>query len=642
MRFSVRDELRSCGIVSQQVRTERNMQKFLPPVLALFLASPVSAQAATNPASENDVIIVTSSLRPIAKSQTTSALTLFTAQDLARQGPISLSTLLQDVPGLTVSRSGPAGQLTQVRLRGSEANHVVVLLNGFPATDPFTGGHDFAFDGTSLLSGVEVLRGEQSAIWGSGALGGVIDMQSGPDAHNDISAYIEAGSLNTRAGQVRFSRTDGRHAFWGGANAARSDGVDIAGLGGEEDGYSTRNFLLGAQAGLAGNARLEFLATSNHGRSEYDSDTDFDGRLNETGDSLTHDTFRIQTRLVRQEEGEISWQLGGQFLQSNNANAGTNSDGADAMVFAQAHKRWRQGKITHEMTMRGEWRQQDFEVNGGHGALQNQNRSEDQLSLAGEYRLAADPFVIQLSARQDQNHLFANAHALQAGISWQTPVRGGRLRLRYGEGVKNPGFYELFGYFPTSFIGNPDLQPEQQHGVEAGWVQELGSAHISLSVFSSRLGDEIYTDFSQYPFTAKNRTGESIREGVELAGVWQVTPALRLNGALSHVHSENELEQLELRRPEWLASVGVDWQSGKWTVSAAMNGQSSQKDTDFATYSTVDLRGFALLRAHIAYEISPGLSLYVRGENLLDREAVQVVGYASQPRTAYGGIRLAF
>lgn len=615
------------------------MRKSTPPLLAFMLAMPICAHG--QDAKPDDEIIVTSAFTPIPVDETVSAVSRFDAHDLTLQGPVPLPDLLRDVPGLTVSRSGPVGQLTQVRMRGSEANHVQVLLNGFPATDPFTGEHDFAFDGTGLLSGVEVLRGEQSALWGSGALGGVIDLQSQLSADKRFSGYLEAGSLKTIAGQMRFSRQGARNAVWGGANMVRSDGVDIAGLGGEADGYVSRDLLLGAETGLSANTKLEFLATASHGRSEYDTDADYDGRLDETSDRLTRDTIRAQTRLVHADNTGPSWQLGAQIVQTDSNSAGTTSSGKDAYVYAQAKGRWQQGNITHELTVRGEYQHQDFDVDAGPGAPQNQQQSEDRLSLAGEYRLLAEPFVLQLSARQDDNHSFANAHAVQAGLSWQTPIVGGRLRLRYGEGVKNPGFYELWGYFPSTFVGNPVLKPEQQKGVEAGWEQELGRAHISLSVFSSRLQDEIYTDFSQYPYTARNRIGKSSRNGVELAGNWQVRSDLRVYGSLSHVRSENEQDQAQLRRPEWLTSFGVDWQPGQWSFSAAMDGQSSLLDTDFSTYSTVHLPGFALLRARIAHEFRPGMEIYVRGENLLDRDAVQVVGYASQPRTVYGGVRIA-
>lgn len=608
---------------------------------ALLLALPAQAQDKPDNTGK-DEIVVTSSLTPIARSETVNALSVFSAEDLQMQGPIPLSDMLRDIPGLAVNRSGPAGQLTQVRLRGSEANQVLVMLNGFPVNDPYTGGHDFAFDGTGLLSGVEVLRGEQSALWGAGALGGVINLQNGPADHDISSAQFEAGSLNYQSGQIRFSQRSDKRAIWGGADVARSDGVDVSGLNGETDGYARRDLQLGLQTRIAPNTHLDLFATTGHGRSDYDSDTDFDGRLDETSDKMIRDTTRVQARLMHMPDTGISWQLGAQFQQQKTHISDTISIGRDTYIFAQAHRKWTQGKTSQQLTVRGEWQHLDFDVDGGPGALQNQRQSEDQLSVAAEYRLVTDPLVLQVSARQDENRLFANAHAVQAGISLRTPVQGGRLRFRYGEGVKNPGFYELYGYFPSTFVGNPDLQPEQQRGVEAGWEQDWGNAQISLSVFSSRLHNEIYTDFAQYPATARNHQGSSLREGVELAGNWQLTPTLYLTGAVSHVRAGNEQNQPELRRPEWFTSFGLDWRPGQWVISADLNGQSSLRDTDFATFTTVDLPGFALMRARIAYQFTSHMTVYVRGENLLDRNAVQVVGYAPQPRTLYGGLSLDF
>jgi vitamin B12 transporter len=115
----------------------------------------------------------------------TSAASILTEQDIKDRGQAFLSDILRSLPGLAVSRSGPAGNLTQIRVRGSEANHVLVLIDGVEAGNPNTGEFDFAGIRSEDIIQIEVLRGEQSALWGSDAIGGVINIITRAGSRNE-------------------------------------------------------------------------------------------------------------------------------------------------------------------------------------------------------------------------------------------------------------------------------------------------------------------------------------------------------------------------------------------------------------------------------------------------------------------------
>ncbi len=167
---------------------------------AIFLlSSPALAQTDDAGPDAPDTVIVIGGRIPALAEDITSAASLVDEDDIALRGGLTLADTLRSVPGIAVSRSGGAGGLTDLRLRGSEANHVLVLIDGIEASVPLTGGYDFAHAPGFGVERVEVLRGEQSALWGSDAIGGVINIRTAG------STGSEAPSGPVRSGLLRDS-----------------------------------------------------------------------------------------------------------------------------------------------------------------------------------------------------------------------------------------------------------------------------------------------------------------------------------------------------------------------------------------------------------------------------------------------------
>ena len=224
-----------------------------------------------------------------------------------------------------------------------------------------------------------------------------------------------------------------------------------------------------------------------------------------------------------------------------------------------------------------------------------------------------------------------------------------RLRASAGTGVKNPTFTELFGFFPASFVGNPDLKPEQSEGWEIGWDQQIGDAQFSVTYFEAELDNEIFTDFffdpvaSVFGSTPANRAGESERSGVELAANWAATEALTINGSMSFIDSQNDSGVDEIRVPPETASLSFDWRSGEiddLRVGLALDYVGEQLDTDFGTFQTVELGAYTLVSATAEIPFSPRVSFTIRGDNLLDENALDVVGFNTPGSGIYIGFKL--
>lgn len=612
--------------------------------LFLVLSSTVFAQDGEDAA---DTIIVIGGRIPVPEQDVTSAVSVVERSDIELRGGVSLADTLRAVPGVAVSRSGGAGALTDLRLRGSEANHTLVLIDGIEASVPLTGGYDFAHMPGFGVASVEILRGEQSALWGADAIGGVINIRTAdPDAPPSGLAQFELGSFGTRFAGARAAGEDGR--FWAGLAASRleSDGIDISGIGNENDGYSRFFASATGRYDLGEGESIQWTARFADFESEFDSDSDFNGLLDNTNENAAGRQAALGARLTLDRGGlrhDLAANLATDRLETfTDAAFVRETDAERLQAFYQATRDWQAGDTTHRLTGLVEASRETFDSFAGAGAASNQSQEIETVSAAFDYHVRRGALRLSASARQDWNERYEDAATWRIGGAWAFNAIGGRVRASFGEGVKTPGVYELFGFFPGFFVGNPDLQPERSLGWEIGWDQEFADmASLSLTWFEAELTDEIFTDFAVFPFTARNRTGESRRAGLELGGAVSLSPSLVLTGSATLLDAE-ENGAPELRRPETTGSLALRWQSGsgRWQAGLAADYTGEQRDTDFGTFSTVTLPAYTLLSARAAWQVSETVQLYVRGTNLTDEEAIDVFGYASEGRGLFLGLRL--
>jgi vitamin B12 transporter len=211
--------------------------------------------------------------------------------------------------------------------------------------------------------------------------------------------------------------------------------------------------------------------------------------------------------------------------------------------------------------------------------------------------------------------------------------------------VTNPSFFELYGFAPSNFIGNPNLVPESSIGWDAGIEQTLFDQRfiVDVTYFQSRLRNEIQTIFvPPGSFTAINLPGISNRNGVEITGKLSPTPWLLLSAGYTYTDSRDFTETPELRRPRHAAtgSATVKFANdrGKATVNVVYNGE--MRDTWFKTPAeTVFLRAYTLVGGQISYDVTPWATAYVRAENLFDTQYEEVFSYRSPGFAAYAGLR---
>ncbi|WP_417494552.1 TonB-dependent receptor plug domain-containing protein [Maricaulis sp.] len=598
-----------------------------------------------------ETIYVTAARIPLAAGDATASISALDPAMIEARGGVFIADILRTIPGLSVSRSGTAGALTQIRARGSEANHVLVLIDGIEAASPFTGEADFAHYTFDDLASIEVARGEQSALWGADAIGGVISLRTAvPEQGRELSLRAEAGSFGTSRFSARFGKGLEHGYLAAGIGAYETDGVDVSGLGGERDGYSnhTANFLAGHELGTG--VRIETALRWVGYETRSDADTDYDGLLDDTNDRRSGDQVLARAALT------IEQQLGGVAVTHEMATQYTDdvsrsfddvsrtalSEGQRTQAHYQLTGQWMTGETEHRLTGLVEYEQDRTRNDAGPGSLANQSHDLGSTAFALDYGFGHGPLDLTASVRHESNERFDDALTWRAGIAWAFDSLGGRLRLSGGEGVKNPGVFELFGYYPAYFIGNPALKPERSRGWELGWEQGVGDGrgHVSAVWFQSELTDEIYTDFGVFPATARNATSRSDRSGLELEAGWDVSDAIALFGSATFMESDQD-GAAEIRRPERLASLTLDWHpEGSWSASMTVDHTGEQLDTEFGTFQSVTLDAYTLLGSQLRWQAREGVELYLRGENLLDEDYQDVFGYHTPGRGVYLGLRL--
>ena len=591
------------------------------------------------PFNSDEIVVTADRIGFSTTDEITSPVSIITETEIQNRNQAFITDLLRTIPSLAVSQSGGGGSLTQLRLRGSEANHVLVIIDGVEVNNPTDGAFDFGGLRSEDVVRIEVLRGEQSALYGSDAVGGVINIITrAGETREQWRASVEGGSRETLEGQFTGIIPIGRASLSINGNAFTTEGFDISGQNGEKDGADSRRLSVGLNRVEVGRVTLSANGAVNLRTAEFDEDSDFDGRLNNTNSEtdVKTTTARVDARFA----------LAGfdHLIQSNMTETQTDTQAgfASKTIGTRQNASWaakRDFADIHSFTLLGEVEREEYEFTGDPDIPDIYN-----YGLAADYRFNKENLTLTASVRYDINDVFADATTWRVGAGYGFNWNG-RLRGSIGTGVKNPTLIELFGFFPASrFTGNPDLKPETSLGYSIGYEQSIGTTFkASIDYFNSELSDEITTLFNpDFTTSVINLESESSREGIEVEAQWTPTGTLDLNGSVSFLDSDqNGID--EIRRPDFLASATATWQAtDDLTATLNLDHTGSQRDTDFATFSNVELDAYTLMGANLRYSVSDRVNVYLRGTNLLDKNYQDVVGFSTAGRGVFIGLNANF
>ncbi|NNK45822.1 MAG: TonB-dependent receptor [Altererythrobacter sp.] len=600
------------------------------------------------------IVVISSRGGPVDLSDNTGSLSFLDAEDLEQRQVRDVVDVLRDVPGIAVA--SVAGQ-TQLRLRGSEANHVLVLVDGIEVSDPFAGEFDVGTLQAEIGSRIEVLRGPQSALYGSDAIGGVVAYDSG--RFDGISAFVEGGTNETVNGAIRLGTTG---ESWSGSFSAVavSTGGEPNARGGTRE-IGRNSYTLSGKAETELSLELSLRASGRFVRTEGEfNDSDFDTTSPTFGFVIDSPDTRFENEAIyalvgahlETMRGDWTHDLSIQMADIARDTFGSfgRTSGSDGDRLKASYVSGLRIKNAHSLTFAADWERERFRNDDPFDSAFTGRRSIENVGLAGEYRFDGRRFDASAAIRHDINDRFADETTFRLGTGYDLTIYT-RLRAAFGTGMKNPGFFELFGFFDGQFIGNEDLMPEKSESWELGVDQRFPDSDISLSAtyFNSRLKDEIFTTFPA-PFfiaTPANRDTLSKQQGVELSVHAQLGTQVSLDAAYTYLDAEeNGVE--EVRRPGNVASAVLTWtapgDAGSATLVVRHNGATD--DVAFTDPSfipvTARLDAYTLVNFNAEARLTGRFSVFGRVENLFDETYEQVFSFVSPGRSAIVGVRADF
>jgi vitamin B12 transporter len=604
----------------------------------------------------NTEIIVTAERALEEAGDTPASVTVIDSRSIERLGEPLVPSLLRLTPSVSVATSGPAGSLTEVRIRGAENNHTLLFIDGIRANDPATGNQPrFEVLNADVISRIEVVRGPQSALWGSEAVGGVVAVDGIDATDSRYSVGAEAGSFGFRRASASGALTRQDLSVSGGIGWQRAKGVDAFDGTGDRDGYRNLSGRVRGVWRATPDVRLGVAGFALSGRSEFDG---YDPLTFLHADTLDSSRNRLAAGRVWGEVGDAdaawSGRVGGSLLTSRNRNFLASAEinrtsGRRAALDAQAQHRFTTSPIEHRLILAADLEREEF-VAGDviYGGATNQARDREHNAVTAEWRADAGPIAVDVAVRRDIFNRFKDATSVRASLLADVGS-GFSLTASYGEGIAQPTFFDLYGFFPGSFVGNEALKPESSRGYETSIRYRQGAFGASLTAYRQRLRDEIVDVFDPDTFLSStvNRADTSRRSGVEAEFDWSLGEQLRLTANYAYLKATEPVEMgsplREARRPKHSGSFAADGRAGRLTYGVSLAYTGSRIDTDFESfpYRRVTLDSYWLAGARIAFDVVEGVQIFARAANAFDERYQDALGYRTEGRSIHGGIRLA-
>lgn len=602
--------------------------------------------AATAQESQLPEVVISANQAPIEESKVGASVTVLKGEELRARGFVTAGEALRFVPGVMVNRNASSGSLTQVRIRGSEANATLVTVDGVQSQRLDFGDFDWADFLLEDIDRIEVVRGPQSGISGANASSGVIAIftKSGKGLKKPEAEYrVEGGTQNSHRESASFRGQFG--AFYGAVTVQNKEtqGYNIARTGTETD--PNRAKIATAKGGFdVGNLNIEGFVRYVDRAVQYDPEfsipiTDGYGydqfRSTTSRIAATHTAFDgrlVQRVSASHVEDKFNSEIGfGPFISKANADFADYKGTLryDTSLF---------GGEQHSFTILLDRAQEHYEHNFGANADRNRR------GVAAEHVVSFPwDFTFTGAVRQDYNDAFSDYMTWRFTGAQRIAATGTKFHSSVGKAATNPTFVDQFGFFP-GFVGNPDLKPETSIGWDFGITQDwLRNGKLITDV--TFFGQDVTDLIAQVGISPVNLAGVSTRKGIESSLKWIPTDLFLFDATYTYTDAKKPDDQVEIRRPRHVASMNFTAFSpdrrGRATFGAAYNGKMQDGDTFFLP-GRVTLPAYSVVNMILSYDVTKTTTVYVRAENLFDKSYEENFSYRAPGFTAYGGMRVKF
>ena len=621
-----------------------------------------SVDTTANETSTLKEVVVTANRVDVPLQDVTSSSTVITLTDLEQKQAGTVLDAIQSVPGVDIAQTGQPGETASVYIRGTNPEHTLVLFDGIPLNDPIgaPGSYDY-LDGLSLddVKQIEVIRGPQSTLWGSNAIGGVINIipQSGPSPLGG-SVLVEGGSYGTSHEAASAHGGDNGGYFNVDVSHFNTSGFPAleAQYGGTvNNGDDNNTASLGVGSNLTSNLQENILVRYSQSNTSIDAD-------NENfvlGDDPDYFALQKQFMAASHTDWKLldgSWEqiLTASFADDNRLFNGVsnpyntyfeqgNFDGQTAQINWQNNIRL----AKEETVVVGIQGQQQWAISNDTNGYSDVTGSaftsvvpETTVQTASVFiesqTSIEDNFFFNLGGRWDDHSQYGVHTTYQAGLAYVVPDLNTKLKANYGTGFLAPSLYQL--YAPT--YGNASLLPETSVGYDIEFEQPIGK---DLTVGASYFDNDL-TNLIQFVNTYSN-VGQARSYGVESFVEFKGVKNLDIKGNYTYDNAQDLIANVPLlRRPQNKASGDVDYQLDAAGLGASLIYVGNSFDENFVTGSgnIVPLASYFLVNLRAFYQVNSQVKLFARVDNLFNQYYEEAFGYTTPGLSVYGGTKVSF
>lgn len=598
----------------------------------LLATSPALADTPnTDDAQTLETVQVTASRISQTVDETLASVTIIDREEIERLQPQQFTDLLEGRAGIETSQNSAFGKTSSVYTRGTSSDHTLLLIDGVRMGSATTGGASWQFLPPEEIERVEIVRGPRTSIYGSDAIGGVVQVftREGRKGPPKVNAFVGGGSFNTRETGVGVAGGTENTNYSLSLSHFDTDGINVQDDAGDDDRNGYDNTSLATKVSHRLDIGIELFANLlySEGESEFDS-TEGDDYLD-----YVHAAIRagIRAPITGRWETEVSVahsrDENDRYTDGNfSSRYDTKRDSIDWLneielsdsLFLTAGLEARDDRIALDDLFLESLGANEFE-------------ETSRYNIAGYALLQAElgKHLLEGSLRHDDNEQFGDKTTGQ--IAWGTNVTDAlRLRASYGTAFKAPTFNDL--YYPDIgfFRGNPDLEPEESETFEVGARYSVGLGYLDMSVFETRV-DNLIAGF--YP---PENVEEARIRGLELEGGYERGQWLS-RAALTVLDAKDRERDTELqRRSPVTARFDLDRQVNRFSLGGSVIAKSrSYNDRD----NDVRLSGYGLLNLRASYQIDPEWQVQATVKNVFDKDYETALGYNQPGRAAFVKLR---
>jgi vitamin B12 transporter len=607
--------------------------------LALRIALAVTAACAANLATAQDELeqtIVTATRTPRTLDSVGTPVLVISRNDIERSLASDVSEILQQQAGLEIARNGGPGQTTSLFTRGTESNHTVVLVDGVRINPGTIGGAALQNIAPESLERIEIVKGPGSSLYGTDAIGGVVQLFTRGADETGASAGATFGSNSTQQLFGDAAWSGDRVKLGVGGGYTESDGMPTFVDDDVDRGYRDVTARVFGEVAASDSLKFRARGWNSAGRTEYSTQTFSNPPFAAVSQDFENSVYSFESEYRRNDGFGVRASVGRTIDSIEQL-----QPGFGPTEFDYARTRRVTGEVqvdlarigTHSLSIGAAHsderaRAQSFGTVIDEGTMVNQGFVQDQFDLG---RLNSRLAVGYVDHETFGSEVTWNA---DFGIAFG---KGTRITLSGGKAFRAPDSTDRFG-----FGGNPDLQPEVSEQLELTLRQDFGDRQQAwLSAFDNQIDDLITYVFDPVTFDGRNENVDRARiKGVEFG--YQFTGEAwraRAEITLQDPRDETSDERL-LRRSREALVLAVSRDVGPLDVGVDVQAYGNRKDVSFPDDVTLD--SYALLNATLRYRINDALTLQARLENALDEDYTLVQGYRTEDRSYTIGVRFSF